>query len=163
MSDDAKYRAELLLAAGFFVTLAISGVLLAGFGVRDFAFARASLSWPSVEAVMLSAPAGNGVRYVYSVDGRKYESRRARFFTASFGRAAEIDAPPGDVVPVAYDPAHPSRSVLEPGGSGAVFFATVAAGALLTFLGLGGIVRLLSEAAVLDEQAPGGGAQVVYE
>lgn len=163
MSDDAKYRAELLLAAGFFVFLAVSGVLLAGFGVRDFAFAQASLSWPTAEAVMLSAPEGKGVRYVYSVEGRKYESRRARFFTASFGREAEIDARPGAVVPAAYDPAHPSRSVLEPGGSGAVFLTTVAIGALLTFLGLGGIVRLLSEAAVLDEQAAGGGGQVVYE
>ncbi|MBB5518428.1 DUF3592 domain-containing protein [Amphiplicatus metriothermophilus] len=163
MSDDAKYRAELLLAAGFFVILAVSGVLLAGFGVRDFAFARASLSWPTVEAVMLSAPDGEGVRYAYSVAGRKYESRRARFFTASFQRAAGIDARPGDVVPAAYDPARPSRSVLEPGGAGSVFFATVAAGALLTFLGLGGIVRLLSEAAVLDEQTASGGAQVVYE
>jgi len=103
--------------------------------------ARRSLSWPSTEgaishsAVLLSTQQTSNstnaamykadLAYRYKVKGRDYSSSRITlmdYSSSAAGRAQDIVAryPDGAAVTVYYDPADPSDSVLEPGGTSGI-------------------------------------------
>lgn len=101
----------------------------------------ASTKWPRVEGKILAssvelvdgeyASYAPKIEYHYVVDGQIYRSNKLRvsFWSSSFkARARRIaDAyRPGDPVAVFYDPAKPSRAVLQPGGAGGLAVALVA-------------------------------------
>lgn len=157
MPEEAKLRLEMGLAIALFSALTVLGIVIGGLGVHDFARARASLVWPVSEGVVLSEKAGEpGLRYAYSFNGRNYESRRVRFFTAAFGKAPPIAAQePGDRVGVSVDPSDPAVAVLAPGGSGVVFAIVAAVAGVLVFVGLGGLIRTIAEAASLEQAGSG--------
>ena len=148
MQDSLKSRSDLSVILFFFIGLTILGVLGAGFVVGDYARARASAAWPVYDGVVLSRRGRvDDLRYVYSVEGRSYESRRVRFFTASFSPNPIRGLRAGESVPVYVDPADHRFSVLTPGGASAVFvLASMFTGACV-FFGVGGIVRTLMIAA----------------
>lgn len=94
--------------------------------------ALAAASWPSVEgrittsAVYTRRDRDDGkleyhsnIAFVYSVNGVNLAGNTVRFGFENFGKAAAEHVcaryPAGASVPVYYDPANPSRSVLEPG------------------------------------------------
>lgn len=144
--------------------MTIVGVLGAGYAVNDYARARASAAWPVYEGVVLSKRGRNDstMRYVYSVDGRSYESKRIRFFSGMLSTDAEtLKAGPGERVRVYVDPEKHSFAVLAPGGAGSVFvIASVFAGACV-FLGVGGIVRTLTVAGASETQSGGVAGAIV--
>jgi hypothetical protein len=102
--------------------------------------ARASVTWPSAEGVVVRSEvvrSGGGssrssvsyeadVRYRYAVGGRRYESGRfaigvAHSFADPAAARAEVAAyPPGRRVRVYYDPREPAESCLVPGVDGAL-------------------------------------------
>lgn len=154
MPEEAKLRLEMGLAIALFSALTVIGVTVGGLVVDDFARARASLGWPAVEAVVLSDAADRpGLRYVYSYDGRSYESRRKSFFTGRFSARRIAGQAPGDIVAASVNPADPRMATLTAGGSVPVFAAIVAGAGVLMFVGLGGLVRTVTEAARLERQA----------
>lgn len=128
-----------------FIALAAFGIAGAGFVVHDYALARASSGWPVHEGIVLSRrPGASDLRYVYSVEGRSYESSRWRFFSARFLAGQRPRFGPGEIVEVHVNPKDHSQSVLQPGGAGAFFaIASIFFGACI-FFGLGGIVRVLT-------------------
>ena len=133
-----------------------AGILFAG--IRQVVHASSSDDWPSVPGVVRSASVeyetdsdGAGtyraeVLYGYSVEGVEQLANRVTFgdFGSSDpGRAQRIvnRYPTGTEVDVHFDPADPTRAVLEPGvhgstwllpGFGAIFF--LAGGAMAVFL-----------------------------
>ena len=135
-------RNDRLAALLIFATLLVGGAALVFFAVKDFGSARASASWPTTEAIVLSGPNGvNRVRYVYTVDGVNYESRRVRFWTASLG-APDWTAPsPGTAILVAVDPHNPRAAAAAPGGAAILFAIATALGGISAFTGLAGVIR----------------------
>lgn len=122
------------------------GATIAGFGVRTVFQARESGSWPSVQGIILSSKVTSQsdsdgttykpeVTYSYTVDGAKFTGNLIAYglkgSSSSRGFAQYYDSkyPEGSAVPVAYDPASPQTSVLEPGVSKRAFIL-VAFGAI---------------------------------
>ncbi len=109
----------------------VGGLLVGGGLVAQSVHAlvrwRTARRWPSTAGVVLESSvhgASDGylntvaasVRYSYRVNGQEYESNRVHY--AGFGAQTEAlttrDAyPPGMPVTVFFDPARPSRAVLE--------------------------------------------------
>jgi len=151
MGTTVKSRSDLTIILLFFGALAVMGIFAGGFIVRDYAQARASESWPSATGIVLSQLDGatKDVRYVYSVNGRSYESSRKRTLLASFFVADDVDYLPGENVAVYVNPQNPAYSVLFPGGGAAAFvlFSILSGGCV--FFGIGGIVWALSKSADL--------------
>ncbi len=149
MDTTLKDRSDITVILVFFISLAIAGVLGGGFVVRDYAHARASVSWPQVDGVVLSQ-LGDGskrLRYAYSIGGRTYQSHRERFFTARFLRSEALVCFPGEALTVYVDPQHHTFSVLRTGGVGAVFVLFSLLSGACIFFGVGGVVWTLSERA----------------
>lgn len=166
MEPNVGKKVEISVVLGVFTALAVFGSVLTAFSVEDFSRAHASLSWPEVEGVVLSGEIRDGVhakpfRYVYSVDGRSYESGRLRFFTARFSSLSTVDVGTGETVPVFVDPDDPSVSVLHRGGGGVVFAALVVIGSAMVFIGLGGVFRTLTTGA-LDSRARRPANEIAY-
>jgi hypothetical protein len=147
MNDIVRSRSDVTIIILVFVALAIIGIVAGGFIVRDYARARASLNWPVADGVVLSQLDGDRapVRYVYSFEGRSYESRRIRVFSARFLKAAPRDYAPGEAVRVYVNPDNPSFSVLRPGGAGLAFVVFCAFSGLCIFIGVGGVVWTFSD------------------
>ncbi len=144
MLRDLKEKSRISVVLFFFTTLAIVGVIGVGFIVSDYAKARGSFSWMVVEGVVLSERKGDGLRYVYSVNGHTYEGTRQRLFTARMPfRKEQTDHAPGDKIDVFVSPKDPSYSILEQGGSGIVFACFFLFSGACVFVGVGGIVRTL--------------------
>ncbi|MBN8712260.1 MAG: hypothetical protein BGO12_18025 [Verrucomicrobia bacterium 61-8] len=139
--------ATILFAAFFLI-----GATIAGFGVRTVLQARESATWPSAQGIILSSTVktqsdSDGttykpeVTYTYTVDGTEYRGDLIAYgmkgSSASYGFAQHYDKkyPEGSTIPVAYDPAKPQTSVLEPGVSKRAFI-TVAFGAIFAINGL---------------------------
>lgn len=163
MPQEAKLRLELGLAVALFSALTVLGVVIGGFGVHDFARARASLVWPVAEGIVLSqAQEAPGLRYAYSFNGRTYESTRIRFFTARFSKTPIAEQAPGDSVGVSVNPVEPEVSALAPGGSGLVFAIIALVAGALVFIGLGGLIRTIAEAARLELGDEGVGGEPAY-
>ncbi len=152
MHDALKNRSDVTVILVFFISLAIAGVIAGGFFVRDYARARASLSWPAVDGVVLShlSDGPKRLRYAYSIGGRTYESHRERVFSAQFLKSEARHYRPGETVTVFVDPGNHAFSVLQTGGAGAAFvFFSLLSGACI-FFGVGGVVWTLSESAAED-------------
>ncbi len=148
MPPELKTKSDVSIVLIFFTALAVLGVAGGGFVVRDYARARASLAWPTVEGIVLSQLDGETarLRYVYSFDGRSHESTRTRNFLAWFQKTESIKHYPGETVIVYVNPAEPAYSVIYPGGSSVAFVALslMAGGAI--FFGVGGVVWTVSRA-----------------
>ncbi len=138
----------IFLAAFFLI-----GATIAGFGVRTVLQAQESGSWPSAQGIILSSTVASQrgskggttykpeVTYSYTVDGTEYQGdliaygMKGSSSDRSFAQHYDKKYPEGSTVPVAYDPAKPQTSVLEPGVSKRAFI-TVAFGAIFAINGL---------------------------
>ncbi len=159
MQDTLKNRTEITVILVFFLSLAIIGVAACGFFVRDYAYARASAAWPVVNGVVLSDLEGDAarLRYAYLIDGKTYESRRERVFSARFLKSAARDYAPGEAIEVYVNPEDHAFAVLQPGGAGAAFIFFSILSGLAVFFGVGGVVWTIVEGAA-NELAPEGEA-----
>lgn len=122
-----------------FGVLVFCGALAAYAAVADYAEARASRNWPTVEGTVLTSD--SGVRYAWYADGRPRTGSRVRYWTSVF-RPSGIAYAPGDKVRVFVSPENGAVGVLEPGGSPVLFALVVALGGFLVFIGLAGVIRL---------------------
>lgn len=130
----------------FLTVFFLIGATVAGFGVRTVFQARESGNWPSVPGIIRSSTvtsqsSSDGttykpeVTYSYTVDGTEYQGDLIAYglkgssSDRSFAQYYDKKYPEGATVPVAYDPARPQTSVLEPGVSKRAFI-TVAFGAV---------------------------------
>ena len=145
----------LLMTAGIlsliFCPMGLIFTLVSGLGSMR---ARKSKAWPEIAGMITWSgvqvhPDSEGsdtysvaVKYTYSVGGRQYEGDRIKFgVTSSTSRRnhvmaqAQRDFPPGDLVPVYYNPKKPSDAVLKRNaGSGTLIFGMV--GVVLGILGI---------------------------
>jgi hypothetical protein len=146
MSAELKSKSDISIVLIFFTALAVFGIAGGGFFVHDYARARASVTWPRVDGVVLSQLDNERahVRYVYSMDGRSYESTRERGFMARFTKNSSKDYRPGEAVVVYVNPEDHAYSVLYPGGAGAAFVFFSLLSGLAVFFGIGGVVWTLS-------------------
>lgn len=139
----------LKFVGALFAALAMFGVIWALF---ETASARASEHWPrTLGSIVTSGVSvehdGYGRRYAvdilyrYVVDGHEYTCDRVRFggfWLFNWRRSADTLTkrfPVGASVTVAYDPAKPSRGVLEPGLGGQAYL-NVLVYALFVAIGL---------------------------
>lgn len=145
MPQEGKSKVEFGVALAVFALLAAAGIGLGSAVVEDFARARASRDWSPVEGVVLSKDAERAarIRYAYVAGGRGHESRRVRFFSGLLYPAPTEALRPGESVRVYVDPDDPEVSVLQPGGSGAVFALAALGASVLVFMGFGGLIRTL--------------------
>ncbi len=139
MNLSAINLAAILLTVFFLV-----GATIAGFGMRTVLQARESGSWPSVPGIIRSSTVASQrgskggttykpeVTYSYTVDGTEYRGdliayglKGSSSSSRSFAQYYDAKYPEGATVPVAYDPAHPQTSVLEPGVSKRAFILVV--------------------------------------
>lgn len=129
------------------------GVTVAGFGVRTVLQARESAAWPSAQGIIRTSTVTSQrgskggrtykpeVTYTYTVDGTEYcgdliaYGLKGSSASRSFAQYYDNKYPEGSTVPVAYDPARPQTSVLEPGVSKRAFIL-VAFGAVFALNGL---------------------------
>jgi len=146
MSAELKSKSDVSIVLFFFTVLAIIGVAGGGYFAHDYARSRASLTWPAVDGIVLSQIDDERahVRYVYSVDGRSYESTRVRSFLSGFMKPGGRDYRPGESVVVFVNPEDPEYSVLNTGGAGTAFIILSILSGLAIFFGLGGVVWTLS-------------------
>lgn len=122
-----------------FGVLIFCGALAAYAAVADYAQARASRDWPTVEGTVLAGD--DGVRYAWFAEGRAQRGERVRYWTAAFAPSGAVYAP-GDKVKVYVSPDDGAVGVLEPGGSPVLFALVLGFGGFLVFIGLAGVVRL---------------------
>lgn len=152
MAPELKTKSDVSIVLIFFTALAVFGVAGGGFFVHDYARARASLGWPAVDGIVLSRLEGESapLRYVYSYDGRSYESTRTRNFMGWFMATPDTDLRPGESVAVYVNPETPSYSVIYPGGAGAAFVILSLLAGCAIFFGVGGVVWTLSRASARE-------------
>ena len=141
-------KREVAIRATFFAWVLLSGALICGGAVKDYAHARASQSWPHVQGVVIDV-VGHKISYAYSWQATTHESERVRFVTAMkmsggpFRQGATapgaIGLRAGEFVPVYLSPENPTLSVLEPGGDRRVFAFFLMCGAIFAFVGGGGL------------------------
>ncbi len=131
------------LGAGCGGLFALIGLMILGFGIREYFKAQASTGWPSVEGVVLrsemdvdhsssssggsSTTYGADVAYEYQQGGTRRTGDRVEFGEISTGDSSDAQQvldryPVGREVTVYYNPEDPADSVLEPGVSGSTFF-----------------------------------------
>jgi len=138
-------REDLKGALGAFIlfaAVAAAGVIAAYAAVEDYARARASRSWPSVEGVVLSAGADAGrVRYAWFDGTHSHTGERVRFWTGALVESGTVYEA-GTTVKVHVSPDDGALAVLEPGGSAVMFAVVLGFGAFLVFIGLAGVIRL---------------------
>lgn len=141
MADKEELRGA-IGAFLLFIAVAAAGSVTAYAAVEDFARARASLSWPEAQGVILSRAADDDhVRYAWFDGEESHTGKRVRFWTRAL-HPSGASYEPGKTVVVRFSPENGAVAVLEPGGSAAVFSIMLAFGGFLVFLGLAGIVRL---------------------
>jgi hypothetical protein len=138
---DRRQQAE--GAAGalvLFGALIFSGLIACYAAVADYAQARASRDWPSVEGTVLSG--GDTVRYAWFADGRSHTGERVRYWTNALDPSG-VAYQPGAKTKVFISPDDGAVAVLEPGGSPIVFALVLGFGGFLVFIGLAGVIRLV--------------------
>ncbi len=142
--------------------VAVVGLWLVLYGVRERQKAQAAAQWPDTEGKGLSVKIdrhssrskyGTNVWYVpqleyeYLVGGVRYTSRRIAFGSLSFKSEAEarsfLQAQfEGRPLPVHYDPRQPKNAVLLTGAAPHMFAFMLAGGVITTFALLLGIYFL---------------------
>ena len=75
-------RRDAAIRITFFAWVFMAGAAICIGAVKDYANARASYSWPTVQGVVLEA-SSDEISYAYSWDARTYQSSRIRFFTGT--------------------------------------------------------------------------------
>lgn len=146
MPEEIKTKSDVSIVLFLFMALAVIGLVGGAFVVHDYARARASVSWPTVEGIVLSqiddkhAP----IRYVYSFDGMSYESTRERWLMTRMPKGGAVDYKPGEAVVVYVHPQEHSYSVLYAGGASYLFVLLSVISALSMFFGIGGILWTLT-------------------
>lgn len=157
MLPELKSKSDVSIVLIVFTALAILGVAGGGFLVQDYARARASDAWPAVDGIVLSQldESVSSVRYVYSIDGRSYESTRERGFLAHFVSVEPLDPRPGETVTVYVNPENHSYAVLYPGGSSIAFIVLSILSGAAIFFGVGGVVWTLSRATAAEFELAG--------
>jgi hypothetical protein len=126
------------------------GVIAAYAAVEDYARARASLHWPTVEGVILSDGGDGEIRYAWFDGAQSHTGERVRFWTGALHASGEVYEP-GRRIEVRVSPENGALAVVEPGGSAVLFLIVLAFGGFLVFLGLAGVIRLTM---LLDGLAP---------
>jgi hypothetical protein len=149
MSEELKSKSDISIVLFFFTALAVLGIAGGGFFVHDYARARSSVSWPAVDGIVLSQLEEEHakVRYVYSIDGRSYESTRERVFLSRFLNSGRGEYRPGESVTVFVNPQDHTYAVLKPGGAGATFIICSILSGFAVFFGIGGVIWALSRSA----------------
>jgi Protein of unknown function (DUF3592) len=140
-----------------FAMMAVAGALLSYAAVEDYARARASVAWPTVDGVILSTHDGK-VRYAWFDGDANHVGERVHFKSAAF-RDSGLVYEPGQIVKARLSPENGSIAVLEPGGSPILFALALGAGAFLVFIGLAGLVRLAMK---IDGLSPAHEPQLAY-
>lgn len=142
-ADQINDRARSGVVLLFFVMIALVGMAVVHFFVTNYAVARASHNWASVEGIVLSGARrwDQTSRYSYSIDGAVFQSSRRRVVDSPLNLSLSHHGVPGDAVNVFVDPADPSYSVLKPGGSVIFYAFGITIGIALTFLGFAGLAR----------------------
>ena len=146
------------------ITVIVYGIfLIAGLGFIYFAFRQRSKAklagetWPTAPGRVTDSRVAshtsfrNGrqitqiagvVKYEYQVMGQTYESDKLGFGNAASGRknanAKVAEYPAGTAVTVHYDPADPSKSVLETKAYG--FVTSILVAAFMIVIGVGGLL-----------------------
>lgn len=141
---------------GIILAVVLPVVILMG-GLGRVSMANESLEWPGVPGVItISSIDGNTsvgvgdsstkttyspkISFEYEVEGRRYESNRVTFGNvgSSYERAKQVvdRYSIGNEVVVFYDPAEPTRAVLEP-GKGPSMSGAVGAACAFSLVGLG--------------------------
>ena len=137
-----------IIIAFFASLLLLLGIWAITLSIDHYRIIRTSISWPSVEGeVVLSQireEIGGGpygvygtkkpeIRYEYTVDGKKYSSRKIKF-----GRQPSHEIvsryPTGQKIKVFYNPDNPNQAVLISGGS----LAGVYIGVILCIIAVAG-------------------------
>jgi hypothetical protein len=147
--------------------LFLGGVgLFVGMGILQLPMASASLSWPTVEGLILASEVYEGccgeyfdgwwpeISYSYSVGGTEYVSDKVEIVdvgdsnTSYFAHQVILRYPAGKRVLVYYNPRDPGSAVLEPGipNNHYLFFLILAVfplAAIFLLLGLLGVLGVL--------------------
>ncbi|WDI30598.1 DUF3592 domain-containing protein [Hyphococcus flavus] len=152
MSAELKSKSDISIVLFLFTALAVFGVAGGGYFVHDYARARASVSWPAVDGIVLSQLDDEHakVRYVYSIGGRSYEATRERMFLSRLFSEKERDYRPGEKVTVYVNPQDHGFAVLRPGGAGVAFILCSILSGLAVFFGFGGVFWALSRSSDSD-------------
>ncbi len=140
----------------------LAAIMLA-MGVEGYRDGKATESWPSTTARILSSEVREDVetsrdsggmrrtkttyrpalRYEYAIDGRTYQGYRIKAddYGGSASRAynAVNRYPVGAEVTVYYDPADPGQAVLEQGADGTAVYLFGGVGVLFSVIGLGAL------------------------
>ena len=109
-----------------FIVLAIlAGIALVAFGLRMRSLQRAAAGWPRVPGRVIESRVDDAdleylkpvLRYEYEVSGTRHVGFRVSFSGYGVSKAAMQQSitpyPVGHAVQVSYDPAKPSRAVLD--------------------------------------------------
>ncbi|WP_411818725.1 DUF3592 domain-containing protein [Hyphococcus sp. DH-69] len=146
MPTEIKRKSDVSIVLFLFIALAVIGLIGGAYFVHDFARARASMSWPTVEGIVLSKLDDEraDIRYVYSYDGMSYESTRERWLLTKMPKGGAVDYNPGESVTVYVHPQEHSYAVLYPGGAGLLFVVCSVLSGLSIFFGIGGILWTLT-------------------
>lgn len=170
MSPSTRARLEKL---AWVLGLVAGGLALMALVGHEYLGIRQSTSWPSTPATLLLAQVATyssrnsnkatyapEVEYEYEVDGKVYTSDNIAFGGPDFDRNKMGSA--DDVVKrwrnepnlvAYYDPAHPDRACLQPGGTISFgIWGLFAAGVGLTLLGLFIATRRSTDEAAPDAQ-----------
>lgn len=144
---------EGVLRITIFFVMFVMGVFGCGLAVKDYANARASVRWPTVDGVILENHQMS-VRYAYSWRGRTHERTRRTFFTGTkVSNFEELPSTvPGKFVKVYVSPNDPRRAVLEPGGSREIFVVLVLLGGGIVFVSGGALIQCF--ASIEQQVAP---------
>ena len=163
-------RSRLSTTPALFLLLLGGLGLFFGIGILHLPMAVASLSWPTVEGLIISSEVYEGccgeysegwwpeVSYGYSVGETAYVSDKVEILdvgdssTSYFAQQVILRYPVGKQVMVYYNPEDPSMAVLEPGIPDnhylfSLFLAVIALAPILLILGLLGslgVVKLPS-------------------
>jgi|GEM_PF-1631009 len=132
-------RRDVAIRVTFFVWTFIVGAAICIGAVKDYAHARASQSWPTVQGVVIEA-ADDAISYAYSWNARTYHSSRIHFVTGTqFGIETKQKWQAGDFIKVYVSPTQHDLSVIEPGGIRSIFALFLTCGAVFAFVGGGGL------------------------
>ncbi|WP_019588564.1 DUF3592 domain-containing protein [Deinococcus apachensis] len=159
----AAWPLERLVGLGLVAAALIFTLLLGALAQRGLR----SLTWPVIAGVVtqsrVSWSLSDGksrysaqVEYTYDLAGHAYRSRtwtyRSQEPTEAFAGRIVARYPEGHAVSVHYDPAAPSRAVLEP-GTDVFVLAALGVSALILILGLGLTVSTIPPVSTLLEQS----------
>lgn len=148
--DDLQGALGAFILFGFVAAL---GVVAAYAAVEDYARARASRHWQTVEGVVLSNEGDGAIRYAWFDGAQSHTGERVRFWTGVLNASGAVyDA--GARVEVRVSPDDGAVAVIEPGGSAVLFVIVLAFGGFLVFLGLAGVIRLTMLLDGLSPTAP---------